>query len=69
MITTEGSYVLWDCPVSDTEPLRILGIPRATGKLDLVFAPFNSPAAKDLRRLLSLHSGYSCSCLFRLGRN
>lgn len=66
MITAEGSYVLWDCPVSETEPLGILGVPSATGKFDLVFA-FNSPAAKALRRLLSLHSAYSYSSSVQAG--
>lgn len=67
MITAEGSYVLWDCPVSDTEPLGILGVPSATGKFDLVFAAFNSPAAEALRRLLSLHSAYSYSSSVQVG--
>lgn len=49
MIVAEGSYVLRDCPVSDSEPLRILGVLGAIGKFDLVFAAFNFPAAKGLR--------------------
>lgn len=47
MIIAEGFSVFWDCLVCDPEPLGILGVPSATGKLDLVAAAFNSPAAKS----------------------